>query len=65
MECAKRIGIISNSYANVASPYYYLEDLTSEVTKEYGVNANRTLEIKKQLTFKRDTKTKVLVVCVI
>ena len=65
MECTKQIGFITNVCAQEASPDYYAKELIDHGSKVLGVPADGTLEVKKQFTFERGTKSKVLVVCAI
>jgi len=62
MEYTKRIGFVSSVYVQEASTDYYAKELTNQGTKVFGVKADGLLEVKKQFTFERGTKSKVLVV---
>ena len=65
MQCAKRIGFVIRLYVKAVSTDEYSRRLANSVIDATRIRPNRILETKKQNTFKRGAKSKVLVLYVI
>ena len=57
MEYIKKIRFLVGTYVQLASPDYYINEITNDMNLEEGI-----IDIKKRFTYEKNTRSKVLTV---